>query len=103
VVRLIELTRNNTYQTIEEPVAYSMAATADTGGWLPVSIYPYGGIMDSATGLAAAVPLDLSVPALIRYDAASELLAVCWHLALAPKDGHASVTVSARIFSFDPA
>ncbi len=92
-----------TSRTIVEPVRYAMAATADTGGWLPVSVYPYGGITDATSGIAAAVPLDLPVPSVIQYDAASELFEVCWHLALVPGAGHGSVTVSARFFGFDPA
>ncbi|HHQ48914.1 MAG TPA: hypothetical protein ENK19_08550 [Acidobacteria bacterium] len=91
-----------TARAIVEPIRYAMTASADMAGWLPVSIYPYGGITDGASGLAAAVPLDLAVPAVIEYDAASELLEVRWHLALAPQTGHGTVTVSARFFAFDP-
>jgi len=91
-----------TERMITEPIPYAFTATADIDAWLPVSIYPYGGITDGTSGIAAGVPLDLPVPVLIRYDGSAQLLEVVWHLGLDPSTGHDAATVSARFFAFDP-
>jgi len=92
-------------RTIEQgnPIAYSYDVTADIQAYLPVSIYPYGGIYGESSGLAAAVPLEPDTMNLIRYDAARGALDVVFHLAVAPSLDHPRADFSLRLYPFEPA
>ncbi len=92
-------------RTIEQgnPIAYSYDVTADVQAYLPVSIYPYGGVFNGEAGLAAVVPLEPDTMNLIRYDAVRGAVDVVFHLAVAPDLEHPTADFSLRIYPFDPA
>ncbi len=91
-------------RTVEQgnPMAYENAVSADTQGYLPISLYPYGGIHDERSALAAAVPLEPISTSLIRYDAARGALDVVFHGAVAPALSHRSASFRLRFFAPSP-
>ncbi len=87
---------------IEAGRMYSNTVSADVQAFLPVSLYPYNGIRDMESGLAAATPLYPVRASLIRYNAERKSLDVVFHLAVAPDSGHSDAGFSARFFLYRP-
>ncbi len=83
---------------------YANSASADSQSNLPVSLYPYGGVFDSASGVAAAVPLEPIYLTDIGYDVPRKCIDICFRLGLDPSlNGTGDQAYfSARLFSFNP-
>ncbi|NOZ77870.1 MAG: hypothetical protein GXP48_01575 [Acidobacteria bacterium] len=71
---------------IERTGRYEHAISAVADGWLPISLYPYGGLGTSSAGAGLAMALPPGVPQLgeIAYDAAHGVLGVTFHLGISP-------------------
>ncbi len=73
-------------RTITPPATYEHAISAVASGWLPISLYPYGGVGNASTGVGLAVALPPGMPQLgeISYDAARGVLTVTFHIGISP-------------------
>jgi len=87
-------------------IRYEHEVSAISDGWLPISLYPYGGLGngDSGAGIALALPPDTPQLGEIAYDAGRHVLAVTFHLGISPAavqlDGEAEFHVA--VFRVDP-
>ncbi|HHQ47885.1 MAG TPA: hypothetical protein ENK19_03275, partial [Acidobacteria bacterium] len=75
---------------VSRPVAgagrFEHEVSAIVDGWLPVSLYPYGGLgsLADGTGVALALPPDTPQLAEIAYDASRRVLGVTFHMGISP-------------------
>jgi len=80
--------------------------SAVSDGWLPMSLYPYGGLGDPASGLGVALALPADVPQLaaIVFDADTSTLEVTFHLGISPVAVRLGgvATFELTLFRFDP-
>lgn len=81
---------------------YAAEVSADGQSSLPISIYPYGGIHDAESGLAACLPLDPTHMASIGYNAKRKTFDIEYRLAVAPALGHASVSFCGGFYAYNP-
>jgi len=86
-----------TTRRITNAVAYAHSVSADQQSFLPVSLYPYGGIASGERALATATPLAPPMLSELRYNAATRTMEICFHLALAPAFGHTNASFAARL------
>jgi len=85
------------------PGWYANEVSADSQSNLPISLYPYGGMHDSQSGLAGCLPLDPIHMASIGYNAERKAFEIVYRLALAPALGHSMAVFSGGFYAFDPA
>ncbi len=85
-----------------EDYRYANSVSADSQSNLPVSLYPYGGVFDNKSGVAAAVPLQPIRLVDIGYDVRRNCLDLCFRLGIDPtrKPGR-QAAFSARLYSFE--
>ncbi len=84
------------------PLPYANDVSGDIQAYLPISLYPFGGVHDTLSGVAASVPLQPITMNLIRYDAVRRMLDVVFHFGLAPEVGKRSAQFTARFHAFAP-
>ncbi len=95
---------------VSRPVAgdgrYEHEVSAVSDGWLPVSLYPYGGLgsLSGGAGLALALPPEVPQLGEIAYDAARGVLEVTFHLGISPLAGqlNGQARFHALVFRADP-
>ncbi|NOZ95279.1 MAG: hypothetical protein GXP47_11160, partial [Acidobacteria bacterium] len=91
---------------VVEGQRYEHAVSAVSDGWLPISLYPYGGLGSPAAGAGLALGLPPDTPQLgeIAYDAGRRVLAVTFHLGISPLAPrlHGAARFSAVVFRADP-
>ncbi len=85
---------------------YEHVVSAVSDGWLPVSLYPYGGLASAAAGagLALALPPDRPQLGEIAYDGERHLLGVTFHLGISPHAVHLNreARFAAVLYRTDP-
>ncbi len=86
----------------DNPIPYANDVSGDIQAYLPVSLYPFGGVHDATSGVAASVPLEPITMNLVQYDAARRMLEVVFHFGVDPGVGKASAGFTARFHAFPP-
>ncbi|NOZ93248.1 MAG: hypothetical protein GXP47_00715, partial [Acidobacteria bacterium] len=91
---------------VVEGQRYEHAVSAVADGWLPISLYPYGGLgsRSSGAGLALGLPPDTPQLGEIAYDAGRRVLEVTFHLGISPAAPRLAnqATFHAELFRVDP-
>jgi len=96
----------HTARPVVGPGPYEHVVSAVSDGWLPVSLYPYGGMGSTAEGVGLALALPPETPQLgeIAYDGQRNLLQVTFHLGISPQAVRlgGKARFAAVIFRTDP-
>lgn len=80
---------------------YANEISYDSQSNLPASLYPYGGVHGTDSGIALCVPLEPAFTAAIGYDAARQCLEVRFRLGIDPETGRHEAGFTACLFDYD--